>query len=479
MANNNDNPRRDPGRPEDNPFIAFRRFADSQVSSLLNTVFTLPATIANYNNAHQAREQCLFGKVDQRQCEKLHEIEGDIAELRHEGRDLFRAGDMQAVLRNSEELMRLDRKADELRRDIVGPTKLGGHDGGAEMVEWVANQKGQEWGWMWDWGFPRPFDSDTQTSRATSERDMAREQLQLDLMLRLQSEARRLAVDFDDKARDDLAEDGKPRVWLSSKSWQWPPPADASRSDDVYSPRVLEQDENMKKTGVHWRAAYEDLVRTEQNERPHCMLSDEPARRGPWGRRKIPISQRQLEENMESDDGPRCPRVMNRDTHDEPSYEYSHDHEDQHDDPPTPRKDQFPLIDTRTAKEMDGIDDDEAETELDAYEQLDAARAPVSAAVPVFPTMSERTHDMKPSILSTLTTTERSVAPDGSVTTKVILKKRFADGREENSETVHTQRGQEPQNPWRALHQSAQAQPTENQINKDGGKKRSGWFWSS
>jgi hypothetical protein len=36
-----------------------------------------------------------------------------------------------------------------------------------------------------------------------------------------------------------------------------------------------------------------------------------------------------------------------------------------------------------------------------------------------------------PSILSTLTTTERHMAADGMVTTKTVLKKRFADGREE------------------------------------------------
>ena len=120
MTNNNDNNRRDHIRPEDNPFIAFRRFADSQVSSLLNTVFTLPATIVNYNNAHHAREQCLFGKADERQCVKLRDIEADIAELRNEGRELFRVGDVQAVLRNSETLMKLDRKADDIRREILG-----------------------------------------------------------------------------------------------------------------------------------------------------------------------------------------------------------------------------------------------------------------------------------------------------------------------------------------------------------------------
>jgi hypothetical protein len=103
MANNDDNSRRDRDRLEDNPFIAFRRFADSQVSSLLNTVFTLPATIANYNNVHQAREACLFKKADNTQCDELHRIEDEIAGLRHDGQELYRAGELQEVLRKSEE----------------------------------------------------------------------------------------------------------------------------------------------------------------------------------------------------------------------------------------------------------------------------------------------------------------------------------------------------------------------------------------
>jgi len=70
--------------------------------------------------------------------------------------------------------------------------------------------------------------------------------------------------------------------------------------------------------------------------------------------------------------------------------------------------------------------------------------------------------DGKPSILATLTTTERQVLPDGSTTTRVVLKKRFADGREESSETLH-------QTPATGLQveQKRLEQP-----------KRKGWFWS-
>lgn len=50
----------------------------------------------------------------------------------------------------------------------------------------------------------------------------------------------------------------------------------------------------------------------------------------------------------------------------------------------------------------------------------------------------------KPAILSTLTTTERTTLPDSPVTTKTVLKKRFADMREERIETVHTSQQERP-----------------------------------
>ena len=83
-----------------------------------------------------------------------------------------------------------------------------------------------------------------------------------------------------------------------------------------------------------------------------------------------------------------------------------------------------------------------------------------------------------PSILSTLTTTERTTLQDGSVHTKVVLKKRFSDGREESTETVHHQN---------AVHQEQDA-PLDSIENEDARKtskdkgntknRSSGWFWS-
>ena len=88
----------------------------------------------------------------------------------------------------------------------------------------------------------------------------------------------------------------------------------------------------------------------------------------------------------------------------------------------------------------------------------------------------------KPGIVSTLTTTERVALPDGTVHTKMVLKKRFADGREESSETVHTTQGgsqnpQRDQSPSDAVAESTDA--TKSRIlEKKEENKRKGWFWS-
>lgn len=69
----------------------------------------------------------------------------------------------------------------------------------------------------------------------------------------------------------------------------------------------------------------------------------------------------------------------------------------------------------------------------------------------------------KPEVLSALTTTETTRLPDGTVTTKVVLKKRFADGREEINESVHTTNENLEQH---------------NQQQMEGEEpKKKGWFW--
>jgi len=130
------------------------------------------------------------------------------------------------------------------------------------------------------------------------------------------------------------------------------------------------------------------------------------------------------------------------------SYEYSHDHEDQHDEPQEPSKADMPS------------------TELDAYERLlHSASSP-----------AERGNGSRPSIMSTLTRTEETVLPDGTVQTKTVLRKRFSDGREEKSESIytHNSKGNQAQYLWPPQGSVQQAKEEKVIVNK-----KSGWFWSN
>lgn len=495
MSNNsnNDDSRRDPNRPENNPFIAFRRYADSQVSSLLNTVFTLPAQIANYNNAHRAREQCLFGKADPEKCEELQALDAHSEKLRQEGTESYRAGDVQEVLKKSEQLMILDQQASKLRRAILSDSEDSKRDAEQQrqLVEKVGNSKGQQWSDSWDWPEPtRDEDTDdnefarwleSRARRAGSEIERMFTRLEEDASKAFSGEIEELrrhwAARYDDTHRH---EDAEPRVWSRSWSWQWPPPADAPKYDesntskDPYSPSALEADERTKHMGSLWRNAFEDLMHTTQE---HPLLSDaqntrfdqmglyalkdykeELERFGEleqWQKERLGISHQGRGRGQAS-----LPPQQTHETGDEPSYEYAHDHEDQHDDPPTPNPQQTEFTRAPGARP-------DSETELDAYERL---LTPAS-------TSSTPEVGAKPSVLSTLTTTERTTAADGTITTKVVLKKRFADGSEQSSETIHTQRGEDVHPTDRSWSDMQNAQSPESTGLKS--EKKSGWFWSN
>lgn len=104
---------------------------------------------------------------------------------------------------------------------------------------------------------------------------------------------------------------------------------------------------------------------------------------------------------------------------------------------------------------------------------------------------SMATDDSPGSIVSTLTTTEIRTLPDGSVETRRVLKKRFADGREESNETVETKKAlasptkpkqlPEPfQNDSKILTQVAEARAdkqTQTATPQDPPRK-GGWFWN-
>ena len=101
---------------------------------------------------------------------------------------------------------------------------------------------------------------------------------------------------------------------------------------------------------------------------------------------------------------------------------------------------------------------EEGQTELDAFRQfMDHSYEPPFMSAPTLARDPARLQQLQESgtgldecrtddelkqssasVIATLTTTQQVVDPDGKVHTRVVLKKRFADGREENRETIHT-----------------------------------------
>ena len=501
MASDENDPRRNRDRDrfdEHNPFIAFRRFADSQVSSLMNTVFTLPATIANYKNVHVAREHCLFGRADKAKCNDLHKLEEETAKLIAECRELYRAGNVEQALDKGETLLQLNHAAHELRKQIVESGKGGSfsdahgydgealrHEGGkrtdlisearesrdrSELVERVANEKGRQWGgswdWSWEWGFPKPFDAEED---AWDRRDRCRR-------WRRRREESRPADGLSDAPEERPMPPDQPG-WVEQQQrvlnqldeallpmFQELFRRENAEAEDQYdmseSSRVAAE---LARAGVP-RDAFEDLFRA-QNGYPlipsEKLGQSDHLPHDSWARRFFDQTDRSSARQPPKNDFPKRVPWEGEETAEEPNYEYAHDHEDQHDEPPTPK--------TKQGR----WSSDSPETELEAYERL-------LGPVPAFGAGAQT--EGRPSVLSTLTTTERTVHPDGTVTTKVVLKKRFNDGREESSETVHTERGQEPgsQGNDRIPDMSnafAQQKLQEHPRNND--NKKPGWFWSS
>lgn len=125
----------------------------------------------------------------------------------------------------------------------------------------------------------------------------------------------------------------------------------------------------------------------------------------------------------------------------------------------------------------------QAATELDLYEAFlgkagGAAKSMDDNMAQVAPKQEQKAvhkPDLAASrILSTLSTTETVTLPDGTVTTKVIMKKRFSDGREESTETVSTRHAQE-----KSSQSTSAASIDSSAVEREGrSKDKKGWFWS-
>ncbi len=400
-----------------NPFVAFRRFADDQMSILMNGVFSISS---------------LFASPSASPRPSVQDYEKWLQEAR-------------------ESSQRLTREAEEAGRIMDVYTR--------------AHREGQ-----------RAVQGDTQAPTSDDDSEIMRcpcpEKPDLDI------------GPMDDAARSCLS--------LAALSLCLPntvlgAPVLGEHLPSVpigyllyspYSPVRLERQPRLCDHGAKWREAFEDLLAVQNGQE----LSPERSQRIP-------------ESSVDWVKGMICLAMHNRENTEESSYAPSKTLEAMKDHLGLPsrftsaRQAENGADDNEDADNHDLDDDGGAEiTELAMYDRLfglqqpslnGTARAAARSFAHVQQDSSPSDTDSKaPSILSTLTTTEQTTLQDGSVHTKVVLKKRFSDGREESTETVHHQN---------AVCQTRDAVPksikdekarTTGKDKEAKEKKSSGWFWS-
>lgn len=246
-----------------------------------------------------------------------------------------------------------------------------------------------------------------------------------------------------------------------------------------YSPVRLEQQANLCDHGVKWRQAFEDLLAVQNGQElpPKCSQRM-PESSVDWVRGMIHLAMCKREEDTEESSSAagktseaikQDPRFMSR---------FS-----------SARQPENDADEDEDADNDDLDDDDDAEvTELDMYDKIlgsqqPSPNGPASATTRSFAHLQQDsspsdTASKAPSILSTLTTTERTTLQDGSIHTRIVLKKRFSDGREESTETVHHQNAvrQTCDDASKSIEDVDSRKSCRDKETKV--KKSSGWFWS-
>lgn len=129
-------------------------------------------------------------------------------------------------------------------------------------------------------------------------------------------------------------------------------------------------------------------------------------------------------------------------------------------------------------------DPDGRMTEEDVYDRF---LGDITRTLPEATSSQVESRDLaKPDVLSSLTTTQRHVAADGTITTKTVLRRRFADGREETEEKTETSR--DPNwNPRKQVEEQQTMTPKpvpksaviEELKRKEQSQGKKGWFWSN
>lgn len=443
MAPSNNEPDRQRTQDEPiNPFIAFRRFADEQMSTLLKSVFGL---------------QTPFGSSSSSPDRSMKDYEAWLQEAR-DSRD------------------RLDREAQEMEKIMDIYTR--------------AHNEQRENGTKRD-NVQRPAAED-ETPLRCPYRPIEQEVPKYTRPLPFPE------VDsFGASYNTPLPPFGMsiPREGLATSllGQQTPSISVAYLIFSPYSPARLEQSQALRESGIQWREAFEDLLAVQSGQDISTEASNQPGTNtSDWLCDMIGIAMREKGRDMQerhqasrstSETARRQPGFLDR---------FANSRQPENDaDEDDDENDEFD-------EENDDDDDEDDITEQDLYDRFlgfgnSATGEPELKICSLLGQSASRSfaqlqHDStptqietnKPSILSTLTTTERTTLQDGTVHTKVVLKKKFSDGREESTETVHTQNSV-PQGSARAeqLAKSRERDDGNNERKQESKEKKSrGWFWS-
>lgn len=469
-ADSSDNNRRaNHSDHEHNPFVSFRHFVDNQIESLLGVKFWDQPSATNGLPQSHDRKMWQHKQADRR--EAVDAAKGPVG-------DPFAGFRDPGLLDEMKERQLVEQRRKELEHvfERWGFAPWGQarqiHDEMQKEWEAVASGQAQQsgdnkdrqpkvWHRQWSWRWPPEHQSganskdvadgteDVQPAAAQEKGDFFTE---IDAVL--QEEAERLRDMF------GLSH------WLPNTDAfpdpevQWRNPQDYAALSD-YSPIRLEKDPSFRNAGTLWRQAFEDLVRADMGQEVKGPQSDStlPSKslndwvlglsRQPFGT----VVDRETEDTPGQPQrrcrrfGQRCEELAKQPHGASETYAAHQSDVDAHDAPPE-HLTHLPDTEQELYERFFGISPERA-----ANKPLNTAKADVSTT-------------SRPSVLSTLTTTEQTTLPDGSITTKVVLKKRFADGREEKSESVHTSRG-EPAH--QALGQTVQQQQQQ---------PKKSWFWA-
>lgn len=414
-SSNEDNDRQRAHDDASNPFIAFRRFADEQISNLMHNVFGISSSsspdrrMQDYQiwlrEARESRDRL------NRETEEADRIMDLYTRAHKEGQDPAQE-EIQKAIQGDIETMRCPFRPAE---EDMPPRNHWKHPGESIFAH-----------------------SSAQAPFSTPVRREAREPF-----------------------RD-------PFVGLELASLPI-----AYLLHSPYSPINLEEQQALQDRGIDWCEAFEDLLAAQKGQEMPSDSSHRPSGsstesvRGMMGM----LTGESYESVKERQEALRA--KIAEEIKEMPNLRFLMS------DPSDTRQPESDAAEDEHEGNAERDDEEEEEfTELDLYDRF-LGREQQSAAQATARSFAHLQHDSsptetdgkKPNILSTLTTTERTTLQDGTVHTKTVLKKRFSDGREVKTETVHTQN---------ALPQKHSPQISQSKKEDGHGqeKKSSGWFWS-